>query len=359
MALMRMLAAAMLGSVLLGYSPRIDLEAGHYLKAMSEAEAQLKANPSDALAWAAKSQALSSQQRFTEALAAADKALSLNPGLPDGLQARGLARAGTAVQQRNFGSLRQAGDAVRDLEAAVQADPRLVTGWMSLGVAYQQLPGILGGSTRKALQCAENLKRVNPAKGDLLQGTILYLEERWKEAEPCFARALAAAPSDPAVVDGYLEALGSREARKVLGEQEQDRRLAAEARRLLPAVRGSARGVTAVSQALMDANQHEAAWNVAKERLNQTDAPSLLRLQLGKLAARTNLHQEEGLAMLDQVLREPLEGGSGGYAAAHWRKGQILKDLGRKAEAKAEAEAALRVDPKHRGALNLAQELER
>lgn len=356
MVLMRMLAAATLGSVLLGYSPRVDLEAGHYLKAMSEAEVQLKINPSDALAWAAKSQALTSQQRFDEALAAANKALSLNPGLPDGLQARGLARAGTAVQQRSFGSLRQAGGAVKDLEAAVKADPRLITGWMSLGVAYQQLPGILGGSTRRALQCAESLKRVSPAKGDLLQGTILALDERWREAEPCFARALAAAPSEPEVVDGYLEALGSRETRKALGEQEQDRRLAAEARRLLPGVHVSARGVAAVSKALLDANQPEAAWNVARERLNQTDAPSLLRLQLGKVSARAGLHREEGLAMLDQVLHEPLEGGSGGYAAAHWRKGQILRDMGKKAEAQAEAEAALKVDPKHPGARKLLEE---
>jgi len=355
MASIRLLAAAILGGVLFGYTPRVDLEAGHYLKALGEAEAQLKLNPSDALAWAAKSQALSSQQRFAEALAAAEKALSVNPGLADALQARGLAKAGTAVQQRNFGSLRQASGALRDLEAAVKADSRLVTGWMSLGIAYQQLPGILGGSTRKALQCAESLKRVNPAKGDLLQGTILQLEDRWKEAEPCFARALAAAPSDPEVVDGYLEALGSREARKVLGEGEQDRRLAADAWRLLTAVRASARGVTAVSQALMEANQPEAAWTVAKERLNQTDAPSLLRLQLGKLAARTDRHQEEGLAMLDQVLREPLEGGCGGYAAAHWRKGQILKDLGRKAEARKEALAALELDPKHPGARKLLE----
>ena len=115
--------------------------------------------------------------------------------------------------------------------------------------------------------------------------------------------------------------------------------------------------MVAVSEALLDAGQPEDAWSIVKEGLAQVDAPSLLRLQLGKLAARTGLHREEGLAVLDQVLREPLEGGSGGYASAHWRKGQILKDLGRKAEAKAEAEAALKLDPKHPGAKRLLEEL--
>jgi tetratricopeptide (TPR) repeat protein len=340
----------------LAYAPRADLEAGHYLKAMAEAEAQLQSNPSDALAWAAKSQALTALQRFGEAYSAAEKALALNPSLPDGLQARGLARAGTAVQQRNFSSLRNAGAAMDDLNAAVRADPKLTTAWLALGLAYQQLPGILGGSTRKALQCAENLRRISPAKGDLLQGSILSMDGRWRDAEPFFTRALAN-PSDPEIVYGYLEALSSRETRKSLGETEQKKRLAAEARRLLPNVRTSARGLTAISDALLDASQPEEAWTITKAGLSQADAPSLLRLQLGKLAARAGLHREEGLAMLDQVLKEPLEGGSGGYPAAHWRKGQILKDMERKAEARIEAEAALKLDPKHPGAKKLLEEV--
>jgi tetratricopeptide (TPR) repeat protein len=353
----RIVLAAGLGISVWAYSPRADLEAGHYLKALAEAEAELKNNPSDALAWAAKSQALTSQQRFAEALAAAEKALSLNPGLADGFQARGLARAGTAIQQRNLSSLRQASGALDDLNAATKADPKLVTAWMSLGVAYQQLPGILGGSTRKALKCAESLRQVNLVKGDALEGTVLSMDERWQEAEPHFSRALAAAPNDPDVIYCYLDALGSRETRKALGESEQKRRLAIEAKKLLPGIRTSARGVEAVSQALLDAGQPEEAWTLAKESLPQVDAPSLLRLHLGKLSARSGLHREEGLAMLDQVLAEPLEGGSGGYPAAHWRKGQILKDLGRKTEAKAEAEGALKLDPKHPGARKLLNEL--
>ena len=222
-----------------------------------------------------------------------------------------------AVQQRNFSSLRNASGALDDLEQATKADPRLVTAWMSLGLAYEQLPGLLGGSTRKAL---------------------------------------ALAPWDPEVVYGYLDSLGSRETRKQLGDGEQKRRLAAEARRLLPPVRTRARALEAICDALLDAGQAEEAWRVAKEALGRADAPSLVRLQLGKLAARSGLHREEGLAFLDQVLREPLEGGSAGYPGAWWRKGQILKDLGRRPEAKAAAWEALKLDPKHPGAKKLMEE---
>ena len=114
----------------------------------------------------------------------------------------------------------------------------------------------------------------------------------------------------------------------------------------------------AVCDALLDAGQGEAAWQVAKDCLAGVEAHSLVRLQLGKIAARASIHQEEGLACLDQVLREPLEGGSGGYGAAHWRRGQILKDLGRKTEAKAAGEAALRLDPKDPKPARLLKDLQ-
>jgi len=335
------------------YAPRADLEAGRFLKAHGDAEARLRQNTNDALAWAAKSQALTAFQRIPEALAAADKAMALNGGLADALLARGMARGGQAVQQRNLGSLGKISDAIRDLEAATATDPSLVSGWMLLGVAYQQLPGIIGGSTRKALTCAEQLRKVAPAKGDVLQGTIYSMDGHWNKALPFFGRALVLAPADPEVVYAYLDALSSRETRKALGDAEQKQRQAAEARRLLPPVRNRAKAIEAITDALLDAGQAEEAWSIAKAALPQADAPSLVRLQLGKLAAKSGLHREEGLGLLNQVIKEPLEGGSGGYPAAWWRTGQLLKDLGRKSDARAAAQAALKLDPKHRGAHDL------
>ena len=47
-----------------GYAPRPDLEAGRYLKALGEAEERLKQEPDNALAWAAKAQALTALVRL-------------------------------------------------------------------------------------------------------------------------------------------------------------------------------------------------------------------------------------------------------------------------------------------------------
>jgi tetratricopeptide (TPR) repeat protein len=344
------------------YAPRPALDSGHYLQALAEAQAQLQTHPQDALALAARSQALTALMRFPEALASADRALALQPGLAEGFLSRGLARAGMAVAARNFSSLRSASGALDDLQAATRMDPTLTTAWMTLGLAYEQLPGILGGSTRKALACAESLRRANPgkvdqARADVLQGTILAMEGKWTEALPFFGRALAGAPGEPALVVAYLDAHGSRETREVLGDAECKRRLGSEARRLLGQVRQSGRGVEAVCEALLDADAAEEAWRTAQEGLDRVDAPSLLRLELGKIAARSGLHREEGLAFLDRVVREPLEGGSGGHPAAHWRRGQILRALGRNGEARAAAQEALRLDPRHTGARRLLKDL--
>ncbi len=336
---------------------RADLDAGHYLKVLADSDKRLRQDPKDALAWAAKSQALSSLQLFTKAHDAANRALALKPGLADALLALGLARAGEAIRQRDLGSLRGAMGAIDNLRAATEADPTLAPAWMSLGLAYEMLPGLLGGSTRKALACADQLRRVAPARGDLLQALILVEEDKWREAEPYFSKALTAAPQDPEVVSQWLDALDRRPAKKALGEAGKNTRLLAEAPRLLPGIHTRALGVAAVSEAYLHAGQPETAWKVAQEHLTKVDAPSLLRLQLGKVAASSGLHRPEGLAALDQVLREPLEGGSSGYPGAWWRKGQILQGLGRKDEARKAAQETLKLDPKHRGARELMDKL--
>jgi tetratricopeptide (TPR) repeat protein len=283
--------------------------------------------------------------------------VSLQPALAEALLARSLAQAGTAVQQRNLGSLRGISNAMDDLRAAVKADPGLGAAWVALGLGYEQLPGILGGSTRKALACAESLKRVDAAKGAMLQGTILALEGNWTGAQGAFGSALAMAPRDPEIIYAFLDALGSRQTRKALGPEEQKRRLAQEGRRFTPAAQGSARALCAVCDAFIDAGLAEEAWGTAQAAMATVDAPSLLRLQLGKVAARTGTHQEQGLVYLKQVLAEPLEGGSGGHGTALWRRGQILKSLGRLAEAREAALAALALDPMDSKAKDLLDSL--
>ncbi len=338
-----------------GYAPRADLEAGRFLKVLAEAEARLKVQPTEALAWAARSQALAALLRWPEALESADRAMALQPRLGEALLARGLARGGMAVAQRNLGSLRGLGRAMDDFREATEVDPTLIRAWMSLGLAYQQLPGLLGGSTRKALACAESLRAVSRAKGDLLEGLIRSMDGDWGRAEGAFRRALQAAPGDPEVATGWLEQLDEKAALRALGKDGKNQLLRSEALRLLPGLRRQAKGVEAVSEAFLNAGLPEEAWKVAEAGLPEVEAPSILRLQLAKVSARSGLHPNEALRHVDQALAGPMEGGSGGLPALRWRQGQILKALGRREEARAAASEALRLDPQHRGARALLE----
>lgn len=340
-----------------GYDPRADLDAGHFLRVLGDAEARLRGAPRDPLALAARSQALTALLRLQEALASADLALQAAPGLGEAHLARALALGGLAVQQRNLGSLRGVSRAMDELRAAVGCDPRLVAAWTALGLGYEQLPGILGGSTRKALECADTAARLDPARGFSLKGTILALEGRWQEAQGAFSEAFRQSPGNADTIYAYLDALGSRETRKALGSTEQIRLLAQEARRLRPAAGSHARALCAVADAFIDAGLGPEAWATV-HAVPSADAPSLLRLELGKISARTGYDREAGLAALDQVLREPLEGGCGGYAAAHWRRGQILQALGRLDAAEAAARSALALDPNDSKAKSLLKDVQ-
>ena len=143
----------------------------------------------------------------------------------------------------------------------------------------------------------------------------------------------------------------------MLGEADQRVRLVQEARRLFPGVQTRAKGLEAICDALLDGGQAEEAWTRALNALPNVDAPSLVRLQLGKIAAKGGVHPLEGLASLDQVLKEPLEGGSGGLASAWWRKGQIHRNVNQLAAARECALETLRIDPRHPGAAALLKDL--
>ena len=88
------------------YAPRPDLDAGRYLKALADAEAVLQQQPGNALAWAAKSQALTALVRLPEALEAAQQ----GPGAqarawPTPCWPGAWPRGASPCSRRNLGSL--------------------------------------------------------------------------------------------------------------------------------------------------------------------------------------------------------------------------------------------------------------
>ena len=71
----------------------------------------------------------------------------------------------------------------------------------------------------------------------------------------------------------------------------------------------------------------------------------LAHYQLGRLSAVSGEALDAGLSHLDAFLANPRTSDAMSPAAAQWRRGQILEKLGRRAEAIAAIEEALRLEP--------------
>ncbi|HEX8563221.1 MAG TPA: tetratricopeptide repeat protein [Flavobacterium sp.] len=85
---------------------------------------------------------------------------------------------------------------IRDsFEKAISLDPKHIEARWALIELYLQLPGIVGGSEKKANQYANQLMELSPVDGHLAKGHIAEYFERYAEAEKSYKKAIAAGKS--------------------------------------------------------------------------------------------------------------------------------------------------------------------
>jgi tetratricopeptide (TPR) repeat protein len=76
-------------------------------------------------------------------------------------------------------------------EKAIQLNPNHIEARWALIELYLELPGIVGGSERKAQKYANELLKISPVDGYLAKGRIAEYFERYKEAEKVYSKAIA------------------------------------------------------------------------------------------------------------------------------------------------------------------------
>lgn len=202
-----------------------------------------------------------------------------------------LARAGWASKTRSA------------WERAVELAPESTEPRFDLMQYYLQAPGLLGGGLDKAKAQAEAIARIDAAHGLLAEGAIAMHEKDVARAERAWRAAVERAPGDHRVRVAWSGFL-SREGRL---------------------------------------DELFAFWN-AQVAANPGDA--FAWFQIARAAAIAGRELEAGLAALDRF--SALERPSFDRLAAgapEWRRGQILEQLGRIAEALAAYEAALAANP--------------
>lgn len=131
-----------------------------------------------------------------------------------------------AKDSNKFRALGMIDDIKLNFEKAIQLNPNHIEARWALIELYLQLPGIVGGSERKAEKYANELLKISPVDGYLAKGHIAEYFNRYKDAEKQYRNAIAVSGSKTSyqkLADLYKNKMNQPEKAKILLENYQER----------------------------------------------------------------------------------------------------------------------------------------
>lgn len=271
--------------------------------ALAAAEALTKATPNDANAWVMLVRARLQAKQAEKAIAAGEKATALGAKNAQAFYWLGNAY-GNRIGEVGMLSKMTLAPKLRDaFEQAVKLDPALIDARSSLMEFYLLAPGAIGGGIDKARAQAAAISKYDRARGLMAQARIATHEKKPAEALKAYESAYALKPNDMQIRLSLI----------LLYQQ---------------------------TKRWKDAYTLAKQWSV--------DEPGKAKpwYQIGRLAAESGQYLAEGEAALRTYLKLGRETGDPEPKHARYRLGQILAKAGRKDEARAELQAALKIDPK-------------
>ena len=171
---------------------------------------------------------------------------------------------------------------------AAELDPNHIETRWALVELYLQLPGIVGGSDRKALEYAMELQKISPVDGYLARGYVAEHKNNLKEAEELYKKAIKVGGSPTTYA-------------KLIALYEKD-------------------------------NEPKKALNTASESF-QIHKRNQINYQIGKIAAEFDMEPKLGLASLKQYIANHSFKDGVPISWAHFRMAQIYKNMGDKTRA--------------------------
>jgi len=318
-------------------TPQALMDDGHHKRLRAIAEQQYRDHPNDAEAlWMMSFVKLSWDDHKT-ALELAEKAVAADPKNPRYHLA--LAQAvGREAQKASI--LRQPGLALRfkrELAATLALDPKNVAAMQYSMMFDFEAPGIMGGDKARGRATAEQIARIDPVEGYLAQVTVARYDKQGNRIEGLLRKAVEAGPASYqahiSLANFCVNPL------KKYGEAEA---LARDALRIDPS-RVNAHTVLAVSLIAQD------RWAELDAALAQAEKDVPDNLYPYFRAGQSCLARPNEVARGERYFRKYLtqepEPYSPNHSQGHWRLGQVLEKEGRKPEAIAEFQAAVKLDP--------------
>lgn len=185
-------------------------------------------------------------------------------------------------------ALSYVGDIKKHFEKSAKLDPKHIEVRWALVEYYIQLPGIIGGSERKAIMYANELGKISPVDGYLANGYIAEYNNRPADAEKFYKQAIK--------------------------------------------VGGSVHTYEKLTTLYENTNQPEKALQTATSCLEKHDR-NQIHYQIGKIAAQYNLDAQLGISCLHKYLDNYSVADGVPKDWAYFRLAQIYKNLGDKSNA--------------------------
>ncbi|MGA2424209.1 MAG: tetratricopeptide repeat protein [Terriglobales bacterium] len=316
-----------------------DLWQAHHLKRLRTwAEARVAANPNDAQA---EYYLASVKEEFGDldgALPLAEKLVSL-----DASNARYhllladicIAQAQKAGVFKGLGLARRFRD---EASKAASLDPKYIESREDLMEYYFDAPGIAGGDKKKAWALADEIGKIDGVRGLLAHATLAGKEKNYGKEDALYQQALTAAPHDPRVLR-HAAAFYASDSQKNYNLAEKSAIEDIE----FEEDRGASYAVLAVVYADLE------RWKDldAIIALSEKDVPDDFGSHYQ--AAKILLLSGKDLPRAERYFRRYLtidpEAGEPPWSGAHWRLGQVLEKEGKKTEAIAEMQEAVRLQP--------------
>jgi tetratricopeptide (TPR) repeat protein len=320
---------------------RTLIEGNHWKQARAILEPRVKANPSDAEAAALLSSVREAYGDLDAALALAETAVRLEPKSADSHWQ--LAQVVGSLAQR-ASVFKQFGLARRyrqEVEAAMALDPKLVDARVGMMEFYLQAPGIAGGDTKKGAALADEIGRIDPARGFLAKARVLIATKGQGDLESLYRQAADSAKTP----DVKYDATGSLMNYYLAPKTSKPDAAEQQARALLKIDPHRSGGYTGLALV------YATAGRLTDLDAVLADAEKNIPDNLGAYyqAGRVLLTEGKELPRAERYLRKYLtqepEPNAPGLPQAHWRLGQVLEKEGRKAEAIAELDQAVKLKP--------------
>lgn len=249
-------------------------------------------------------QALFREGKLDEAAEALEEAVELAPANAEAHHMLGATYGRQAGQGSMFAKMRLAGKIKEHFERAVALEPEKLEYRDSLFQFYIAAPAVAGGGVDKARAQAAEMTKRDPVRGDMALAAIARSEGKPDEAIALLKAAHAKHPDNAR-----------------LGVQ--------------------------IGIALQDQKRYDEAFVWFQSMVAKDPAAMGAWYQLGRTAVLAKARLADGEAALKRYLAGTPGEQDPPHAAAHWRLGMIYELMQKVAEARAQYQAALRLDPKH------------